>query len=308
MKKLLFLLILVVFAFFYSFGDSLFSKKQSMSAGDAKAKIELMRVALVADSENENDLLEKALKQAQGMGVNFVIGLGDYSQVGTEKELSDAKAVFERIKIPYYLTAGDHDLWDSRNRGEEALSNFIKVFGQPSRVFEKNDVQFVILDNSDIYSGIKPEDWKMLNDVLAKGDRGPVTGFPPASARLDSDSESRDSLRAVGNPSSAATPRLTFVFAHKTPFHPQSAHVMGEGSEEVSRQARNLINILETNKVSGFFSGDLHFFATFNSPSGSVKMTTVGAASAERNFQGPRFAVLTIYNDYSWSVEDVEIR
>lgn len=250
-----------------------FNSERTEDGEAGRPKTELMRIALVADSENENDFLEKALRQAQGMGVNFVIGLGDWSQVGTEKELSDAKAVFERIKIPYYLAAGDHDLWDSRNRGEEALFNFKKVFGEPSRVFEKNNVQFVVLDNSDIYKGIDSGDLELLNSKLK-------------------------------TPNS----KLSFVFAHKTPFHPQSAHVMGEGSEEVSRQARNLINILEANKVSGFFSGDLHFFATFNSPSGSVKMTTVGAASAERNFQGPRFAVLTIYNDYSWEVEDVEIR
>ena len=83
---------------------------------------------------------------------------------------------------------------------------------------------------------------------------------------------------------------------------------MGEGSRQVADQANRLIELIEKNKISGFFSGDLHFFATFNSPSGSVKMTTVGAASSERNFQGPRFAVLTINNDYSWEVEDVEVR
>src|SRR3989344_450288 len=152
MKKF-FVWFLVIFAIsgisFWFFDQANFQK--TSDSPEAQSKEVILRVALVADSENENGLLEKALRQAQGMGVNFVIGLGDYSQVGTEKELSDAKAVFERVQIPYYLTAGDHDLWDSRNRGEEALFNFKKVFGNPSRVFEKNNVQFVILDNSDIY-------------------------------------------------------------------------------------------------------------------------------------------------------------
>ena len=37
-------------------------------------------------------------------------------------------------------------------------------------------------------------------------------------------------------------------------------------------------------------------------------MTTIGAVASERNFQGPRFGILTVYGDYSWEVENVEIR
>ena len=54
-----------------------------------------MRVALVSDSHNENDLLEKALAQAAGEGINFVIGLGDYTNTGTVEELQAAKNVFD---------------------------------------------------------------------------------------------------------------------------------------------------------------------------------------------------------------------
>ena len=102
--------------------------------------------------------------------------------------------------------------------------------------------------------------------------------------------------------------KLTFVFAHKTPFHPQSSHIMGEGNREVASQANQLIKLIEDAKVDGFFSGDLHFFAQFNSPANVVKMTTIGAVGSERNFQGPRFAVVTVYSDWSWKVSDIEIR
>ena len=68
------------------------------------------------------------------------------------------------------------------------------------------------------------------------------------------------------------------------------------------------MDLLEQKRVDGFFSGDLHFFARFNSPSQAVKMTTIGAVNSARNFQGPRFAIVTVYSDYSWEVEDVEIR
>ena len=60
--------------------------------------------------------------------------------------------------------------------------------------------------------------------------------------------------------------------------------------------------------MDGFFSGDLHFFAEYQSPAKIVKMTTVGAVARERNFQGPRFVILTVFDDYKWEVQDVEIR
>ncbi len=278
MRKFL-LLFLIVFSIVlgYSLAKDKFSKDQGQISQN-QPKTPILRFALVADSEDENGLLVKALSQAKGAGVNFVIGLGDWTSVGTVQQLEQVRKVFDDSGLIYYLTAGDHDLWDSRNRGEEALANFKQVFGKASQVSNKEGVEFVILDNSDIYKGIDDEGWQMLQDSLSAG---PVAG---------------------------ATRSLTFVFAHKTPFHPQSAHVMGEDSAQVAQQAKKLIDLLEIRKVDGFFCGDLHFFAQFNSPSGNVKMTTVGAVASERNFQGPRFAIVTVYSDYSWEVADVGIR
>lgn len=242
-----------------------------------QSRTSLLRVALVADSHNENELLAKALRQAQGMGINFVIGLGDYTNLGTVGELEAARAKFGESKLEYFLTAGDRDGWESRNR--EEVDNFQEIFGEATRVFDREGIRFVILDNSDIYKGIESEDWVML-----------------------------EGLTLPETPQGETLSGLTFVFAHKTPFHPQSKHVMGENSQEVASQANQLIKLIEEKKVDGFFSGDLHFFAKYQSPQQSVKITTIGAVAAERNFQGPRFAILTVYDDYSWEVEDVEIR
>ncbi len=309
MRKIILLILLIGFSIALGISwKSLVSKKSGETVSSDKPRQEILRFALVADSENANELLTKALNQAKGSGVNFVIGLGDWSNVGTTKELTDVKKIFDNSGLVYYVTAGDHDLWDSRNRGDEALTNFKQIFGNPSQSFTKENIHFVILDNSDIYKGMQDENWKKLDTETA----GPVASFPPVSARSDQnsmqDQHSIFELRAAGNPSTGATRRLTFVFAHKTPFHPQSAHVMGEDTPKVAEQAKRLMNLLENAKVNGFFSGDLHFFAQFNSPGGNVKMTTIGAIDSERNFQGPRFAIVTVYGDYSWNVEDIEIR
>jgi len=248
------------------------NQSESVDSGELTHKKVLLRFALVSDSENENDLLAKALSQAQGAGVNFVIGLGDFTSLGTLDQLMAAKKAFDDSHLTYYLTVGDRDLWDSRNQGEEATTNFTQIFGDSTKVLDKEGIRFVIVDNSDIYKGIDRGQLSIVNGKLSEA------------------------------------AKLRLVFAHKTPFHPQSAHVMGEQSAQVARQAKEFLSILENNNVDGFFSGDLHFFAQFNSPSGAVKMTTVGAVNASRNFQGSRFAIVTVYNDYSWEVEDVEIR
>lgn len=298
MKRLLIVVLIIFSAVFgYLFAkEKLFFNGFEASTPPAIVKKTILRTALIADSHNENGLLEKALSQAKGKGVNFVIGLGDYTNLGTLDELKKAKDTFEASKLDYYLTAGDRDGWESRRLGN--VNNFESVFGKSTQVFEKEGIQFVLLDNSEIYKGINPEDWSLLEKVSKVSNVSRVSQEENYSATFNTS----------GTCDTCGTPKLTFVFVHKTPFHPESGHVMGEESTQVARQADELVKLIEESKVDGLFSGDLHFFAKFKSPNGSVKMTTVGAVSAERNFQGPRFAILTVFDDYSWEVEDVEIR
>ena len=277
MKKALLLFALVLLSIFlgYTLAKSSFRVPiVEESNGDNLQKIKkpILKFAVVSDSGGENDLLEKALTQVEGKSTNFVIGLGDWTTVGTRQQLSVAKQVFDDSKLEYYVTAGDHDLWASRNRGEDPLTNFNQTFGKAAHLIERDGIQIVILDNSDIYKGIPSESWELLFESLKKD------------------------------------VKLRFVMAHKTQFHPDSAHIMGQDAKNVKAQAENLLAILEEGQISGFFSGDMHFFAQFKTPKQAVKITTIGAVSSQKNFQGPRFGIVTVYDDYSWKTEDVEIR
>lgn len=296
MRKLILLVLLIGFsvAIGLNWDKFAFDISKVRSVSQLKQKREILRFALVADSHSENELLAKALEQAKGEGINFVIGLGDWTTIGILDELDVAKKVFDNSGLKYYLTAGDHDLWDSRNRGENATTNFTQIFGSPSHHFDIENVRFVVLDNSDIYKGIDDSQWRLLKETK-------VSQVSRVS-KVSKTSGTSDTFDTFG------TSKLTFVFAHKTPFHPESKHIMGENSQSVADQAQKLITLLEQTKVDGFFSGDIHFFAQYKSPSDIVKITTVGAVSRQRNFQGPRFAVVTVWDDYSWDVEDVEIR
>lgn len=277
MRRILILLILVLVAFFalrfLANEDSNVENSQKI----VEVKKTLLRFAVVTDSENDRENLAKALNQAKGEGVSFVVGLGDFTKLGEIADLEAAKKIFDEAGLNYYVTSGDRDLWASRNAGEGATANFKQVFGSNSHVIDKEGMQIVILDNSDIYKGISHEDWSLLEKVTKE------TKEPDE-------------------------PKVTFVMAHKTPYHPQSSHIMGADNEEVASQAGQLIKLIEQSKVDGFFSGDLHFFAQFKSPGDVVKITTIGAVGKDRNFLGPRFGIVTVYDDYSWEVEDVEIQ
>lgn len=276
MKKIFFSLVILVSIGFLWFKVTDLSgqkvKQESQQTNTTIQKKVTLRFALVADSENDNGDLEKALSQARSAGASFVIVLGDLTKLGETGDLMKAKAILDKSGLIYFVTPGDHDLWDSRNRGYEALANFSQVFGKQDQVFEKAGVEFLVIDNSDIYKGISASDWDLLNSTLSQ------------------------------------TTKLKFVFSHKTPYHPQSSHIMGSENPQVAKQAQEFMNLLESKKVDGFFSGDLHFFAEFKSPNQAVKITTVGAVDSDRNFQGPRFAVVKVYSDYSWDVEDLEIK
>lgn len=233
------------------------------------------RFVVVSDSHNDNENLEKALRQARESGAKFIIGLGDYTDVGTLAELNSAKMVFENSGLPYYSTAGDHDLWDSRNKKQDPAQNYTEVFKEPYQSFAYKDTRFVIVFNSDNYIGIDSLQRKWIEEEL--------------------------------NRTSANNHKLTLVFTSIPLFHPSSDHYMGKVSSKLKDQARDLIKLLSQYKVGGVISGDAHFYSQFIEPDTSLKMTVIGAVTSSRNLQPPRFAIIDVYEDGSYNIVDSEI-
>lgn len=271
MKKIFFsIVILISLVFLWSRADLGSVVDDKLSRFEDQKK-EILRFAIVSDSENDNENLKKALVGAKADSASFVIGLGDFTQLGLIDDLSAAQKVFAESGMEYFVTAGDRDLWDSRDKGNRAQANFEAVFGNATGVIDKNGVKIVLVDNSDIYAGISDSDWDLLQTGLDE------------------------------------TSNLTLVMSHKAPFHPQTAHIMGSERESVAKQAQEYINFLEEKKIGGFFSGDIHFYAKFNSPNNVFKMNTIGSVSRERNFQGASFAIVKVFEDYTWDSESVDI-
>jgi hypothetical protein len=231
------------------------------------------RFAAVADSENDNSNLKKALLQSKDMGAKFIVGLGDWSSVGTIDELKNAKSQFDSAGLPYYLIPGDHDLWDSRNRGLAPTEDYAQVFGKNYSSFSFQNVHFLLIDNSDNYHGVSPEQMQFIQDDL----------------------------------NSSRSNQTTMAFISTPLYHPSSDHVMGSIEPKLKSQATLLINLLKSKNVTAVLAGDTHFFSNYSEPNTSINMTAVGAITEFRNLQGPRYVMVDVYTDGSYNIQDTEI-
>lgn len=238
-----------------------------------KAKL-IFTFGLIADVHNDNALLNKALAQIKD--VSFIIGLGDYTDVGTLRELQDAKKILDEGKTRYFVIAGDHDLWDSRDKQKEPTFNFKQVFGSRWQSFEHQGVAFLLLDNSDNYQGFGDDQIGWFSGELEK--------FKKA-----------DNIKVV------------LAFVHQPFYHPSSDHIMGRIEPSLKDQAKKVIKILKSGGVKKVFAGDIHFFSQYNEPDTNLAMVTVGAVTTQRNPQLPRFALVRVFDDGTSEVEDVEI-
>lgn len=251
------------------------TQKKDVKSAQTKLKKLLFTFALVADSHNDNALLKKALQQTKD--ISFIIGVGDYSDVGTLQELQSAKQALDESKTRYFVVAGDHDLWDSRDKQKEPLFNFSQVFGPAWQIFEHQGVIFLLLHNSDNYKGFGEIQIQWLSQELEK-------------------------IKKDDNAN------LILAFVHEPLYHPSSDHVMGRVEPSLKEQAKKVTKLLKEGGVKEVFAGDIHYFTRYTEPETGLNMTTVGAVTTARNTQLARFALVEIYDDGSYNVEDVEIK
>lgn len=237
---------------------------------------EVFSFILVADSHNDNANLKNALTQAKDKNPEFIIGLGDYTEVGTVDELKKAKQEFDNLGLRYFLAVGDHDLWDCRNRSLPPDCNFKEVFGPAYQSFIFNQFEFIILNNSDNYIGMGEEELEWLSKEIQSAKDAKLKGI--------------------------------YVFVQEPLYHPSSDHVMGRIEKDLKNQARSLIRTLKDGGVKKVFAGDTHYFSEYSEPETGLPMVTVGAITSQRNPQTPRYALVLVYDDGSTKVEDVEIK
>lgn len=230
-------------------------------------KSKVLEVAVLADSHNENDNLRLALGKAKEAGIKYVIYLGDYTSVGTVKELTDAKKVMDDSGLVYYSIPGDHDLWKSGD-----YSNFVSVFGERYQTLKINGISMILIDNSDNDQGIDNVQMSLLTDWLSK-------------------------LDAKGT---------SFVFISNPLYNKTNFKLMGENNADVKKQAGLLLSLLRSSHVKAVLAGDNHLsFRSVDPGRGSLEHVVVGALAKDRNLQSPRFDILTVYDDRTYDINEV---
>lgn len=236
----------------------------------------LYRLAVVADSHLDYANLNKALNLAKTAQVKFIIGIGDFSDVGTIDELRTTKKQFDTVGLSYYVLPGDHDLWDSRNRGLSATSNFNQVFGVAYQSLAYQNTQIILVNNSDNYAGLDQAQIEWLEGELEKASQAPS--------------------------------KLMLVFISIPLFHPSSDHIMGKTEPKLKSQADHLTITFAKKGVDEVIAGDAHFFSRYVEPGNNLKMTSAGAVTATKNAQAPRMLLIDVYEDGSYNLQDTEIK
>lgn len=246
--------------------------------GPANDSAVSFKFLLIADSHSDNTNLQKAIQQAKQTfpDLAFMIGLGDYTEVGTIDELKKAKVELDSSGLRYFLLVGDHDLWDARDKGNDPADNFRQVFGLTYQSFIFNNFKFLLINNSDNYNGLSLEQQNWITEELEK--------------------VRTEKISAI------------YAFVHEPLYHPSSDHFMGRVEKEVKKQAEVLTFQLKMAGVKEVFSGDIHYFSQYEEPVTKLPMRTIGAITTERNPQTPRFAIVSVFADGNIKVEDVEIK
>lgn len=231
---------------------------------------------LVADSHSDNINLSKALIQAKEYNPSFIVGLGDYTKVGTVAELKNAKKEFDLSGVRYFLIPGDHDLWDSRDKGRDPNTNFTHVFGPTYQSFMYNGYEFILINNADNYIGINDLQNAWIIDTLKKAKDTVSKGL--------------------------------IILLHEPLYHPSSDHVMGKTDPKIESQAKALMYQFKEANVKMVFAGDIHYFTKYQDPGTNLQMITAGAVTSTPNTQAPRFVEVNILKDGNIVVNDVEIK
>src|SRR3989344_1266077 len=211
--------------------DSSQPQTQTQPESNQSVKTFVFSFAMLADSHSDNLYLKKALDQIKKdyPTVKFLIGLGDYTEVGTLDELKLVKKEFDSFGIRYFLIPGDHDLWDARDKGNDPTTNYRQVFGLTYQSFSEGNFYFILINNSDNYLGLGENQLTWLGRELEKANQ---------SAGI-------------------------YVFAHEPLYHPSSDRVMGKVESKLKEEAEKLTEMLSGSGVNQVFFGDIHFFSEY---------------------------------------------
>ena len=151
------------------------------------------------------------------------------------------------------------------------VSGYEKWFGMPYQFIVINGLRFIFIDNSNEYEGIGPEEWQFIEQNVTASD---------------------------------------FVILHN-PLHVGSFALgrkgMGEYSNEVDTQRIRLLGLIRPTNVKAVFAGDQHIFSeNVDEQLNDLFHYVVGSLNQERSLV-PTYAILSVYEDGDYFVENINL-
>lgn len=231
----------------------------------------VLRVALISDTENNWDALSDALDLIKSQDIKYVIHTGDITSFGVKSDLQRVKDMVLERGLELLPVPGDRDIYKSgKKSGDKA--NFQDVYGDAYYTKEVEGIHMLFIDNSNEYGGIDPEQW----------------GFIEANIDM-----------------------AYFVFLHNPIYFTDTlfgSKGMGQYSEYVNEQRKDLLVLVRNSDVVAVFAGDQHLFSEVSdAEDAGLNHYVVGSLSDERNLELPNFAILNIYKNNDYFVEKITL-
>ena len=237
-----------------------------------KSKRPLVQVALLADAHEDWDNLEAALEEAEDLDVDQVFFLGDFTDWGDVPGLKNGKEMLDESGLAWEALPGDHDLAQSASKtGGGGLENFLEVFGHNYGTTKLGGYTFMYFDNSANFTPLDEERFTWFLDHVEDAD---------------------------------------FVLLAQPIYHDKSLILMGivdgEEIEDVNNQRKMLLSKVRQAEVKAVVAADHHMSSVSKDPErASLRHFVVGALASSRNLQTPRFSVLSVYADGSYTLDEV---
>lgn len=232
--------------------------------------------------ENKSHL-RIALDKALELKVDNLLVVGDLTNWGVLEDLREAKKILDDSQIPYYAIPGDRDLAQS-----VGVENFIQVFNKDKYVFEKEGYKFLILNNSANYTEIPEDTMLWFKEEVVDSD------FVILSQPLYTEGLIMFNYLYMGNTGNTEDANLV------------------ERQKLVKDQRDIILSEIRNSNVKAVLAGDHHKSSQVSDKEKSeLAHYVVGAISgtvseyAQSVIQSQRFAVLKIYDNGTFVVEDI---
>lgn len=269
------LLHLTIFIFLFSLffvwlTSFLKDREQGVSLTKAlpKSKEVRYKVAILADSHLDHQLLTKSLSQAKDLQVNYVIHLGDLSDYGGVENLEASRKILEDSRLSYLVLPGDRDVIKNGLEVKLEDSPFVEIF--KDRICSNQ-----LLNEYKIICLVNPYNYLLI-------DEGDLQNF-------------KNNLKGVN-----------FVISSQPVYNSVGNQYMGFYDDQVLDQAKLINNAIIDENINTVLSADVHFQNHYKDF--GIDYYTIGAITTVRNIQRPNFSILTIYTDGTYDLTQIEIR